>query len=236
MKLSVVMPIFNEEKTIREVLKRLLEVKLSCDVEVILIDDGSTDKTKDYLLQIKTKGKIPLKIIKHEVNKGKGEAVQTGIKAAKGDYLIIQDADLEYDSEEIKNLLQPIFKTKISNKTSIAVYGSRFMGKRPMISPVYYLGNIFLTYLTNLLFGTHLTDMETGFKLLPLPFLKKITLNASRFDFEPEITARLIKAKIPIVEVPISYKGRSHLAGKKLTIADAFAAMKTIFFYRFFND
>lgn len=231
MKLSILVPVFNEEDTIREVIAKLLSVKVPWQKEIIIIDDGSTDKTKDFLVKLSNKRKGNIKVIFHKSNQGKGKAIQSGIKSSRGDYLLIQDADLEYDPLEINKLLIPISKGKADDKT--AVYGSRFKLKRPKISPVYYFGNRLLTIFTNILFASNLTDMETGYKLVPAKFMKCWKFKSKRFDIEPEITAKLIKSGINIIEVPISYKGRSHLAGKKLTIRDAFAAIKTLVYFRF---
>lgn len=228
MKISILVPVYNEEQTINIVLNTLLTLKLPCNKEIIVIDDGSTDKTSMYLERLKRKNKSNIKIIRHKVNKGKGKAIQSGIKEATGDYLLIQDADLEYDPSDIEKLLQPVVKKNNPKLFVSAVYGTRFKNKKPLISPIYYIGNKFLTYLTNLLYGTNLSDMETGYKLLPMSFMKSVELKSSGFDIEPEITVKLLKAKIPLTEVPITYKGRSHLAGKKLTIKDAFAAIKTL--------
>lgn len=234
MELSIIVPVYNEEQTISQVVSKLFALKLPCTYEVVIVDDGSTDgtykKISNINYQISNKDEN-FKIIKHKKNKGKGEAIKTGIKAATGDYILIQDADLEYNPLEISKLLQPIIKNP---KTKIAVYGSRFKEEgKAKISPIYYFGNKFLTTLTNLLYRVNLTDMETGYKLLPISFMKSIKLTASHFEVEPEITAKLIKAGIRIVEVPISYEGRSHLAGKKLTIADAFAAIKILVMLKF---
>ncbi len=226
MKISILVPVFNEEQTISQVITELLAVKLHCTKEIVIVDDGSTDKTSWYLDRLKKKNKSDIKIIHHKFNQGKGSAVQSGIRETTGDYLLIQDADLEYNPIEITKLLRPLLKA--SKTKLIAVYGSRFKTGKPIISPLYFLGNKFLTFLTNLLYGTSLTDMETGYKLLPMTFMKSVKLHSTGFDIEPEITVKLLKVNIPIFEVPITYKGRSHLAGKKLTIKDAFAAMKTL--------
>ncbi len=230
MKLSIIIPVYNEEKTISTVLDKVSRVKLPCRKEIIVVDDGSTDGTgnriKNYELRIKN-----LKIITHKKNRGKGTAVRTGIKAASGDYILIQDADLEYNPDEIPQLLKPILSPKTKDqrlKTNIAVYGSRFLSNNAVIPRLYLWGNKLLTFLTNLFYQTKLTDMETGYKLLPSSFLKKVHLTGNRFEIEPEITAKLVKAKVPIVEVPISYRGRSHLSGKKLTVRDAWGAVKTL--------
>ncbi len=241
MKLSIIIPVYNEEKTIGKLLDKLLKVKLPCRKEIIIVDDGSTDRTRkkimNYELRIMETKNASIKTIFHKHNQGKGAAIQSGIKKATGDYILIQDADLEYNPSEIPKLLTPILPQPITHNlqptTNIAVYGSRFMKDKVTIPPIYLFGNKILTFLTNLIYGTRLTDMETGYKLLPVTFLKKTKLSARRFDIEPEITAKLIKRKIPIIEVPISYHGRTHLGGKKLTVKDAFSAVKTLIYFRF---
>lgn len=232
MKLSIIIPVFNEEKTITAVLTQLSKVRLACEKEIIVVDDGSTDTTNMRIKNYGLRGKN-IKLITHEKNKGKGEAIKTGLKIATGDYILIQDADLEYSPVEIPRLLMPLLKEKLKRAT-IAVYGSRFKHNKVIIPPLYLLGNKLLTFITNLLYSTNLTDMETGYKLIPASFCKKIKLKSAHFDIEPEITAQLIKNGIKIIEVPISYKGRTRLAGKKLTMIDAFEAVKTLVSLRFF--
>lgn len=235
LKLSILVPVFNEEKTIEEILIRLEKVKIPCQKEIIVIDDGSTDET---LKRIKKQGlRIKdIKLIFYKINKGKGFAIQSGIKKATGDYILIQDADLEYNPEEIPKLLLPILDHENRKKREmLAVYGSRFKKNQAVIPLLYFFGNKILTFLTNLIYGVRLTDMETGYKLIPTSFFKKVKLKSSQFDIEPEITAKLIKNRIPIVEVPISYKGRNRLGGKKLTLVDSFGAMKALLYYRFFS-
>lgn len=217
MKLSIIIPVFNEEKTISFVLEKLLHLNISWKKEIIVVNDGSTDKSLSIIK------KFPgLKLISYRKNKGKGYAVAQGIKNSTGDYLLIQDADLEYNPDDIPALLK-----KANGKN--AVYGNRFSKTKVKMPFFYRLGNKLLTFITNFLYRTKLSDMECGYKLLPSVFVKKMEIKSSRFDFEPEITVKLVKAKIPIVEVPISYQGRNHLAGKKLTVADSVAAVTTLF-------
>ncbi len=237
MNLSIIVPVYNEEKTISQVISKLLALKLPCGKEIIVVDDGSTDSTKSQISKLKSQNhNLNLKTIIHKTNRGKGIAIKSGIKVASGDYILIQDADLEYDPIEIPKLLTPILNHKYKRSRAsviMAVYGSRFKNKKAIIPLLYLFGNKLLTFITNLLYGVKLTDMETGYKLLPAKFMKSIKLNSSHFDIEPEITVKLVKQGIRIVEIPITYKGRTHLAGKKLTIADAFAAIKTLVSLKF---
>jgi len=235
MKLSIIVPVYNEEKTIDQVLDALVSITLPCEKEIIVVDDGSIDKTAIRIKNYKSRNK-EIKVFFHLRNQGKGAAIKTGIKAASGDFILIQDADLEYSPSEIPKLLLPITDNNKSMKiVKKAVYGSRFKNKNVEIPYLYLIGNKFLTLITNLLFGTSLSDMETGYKLLPANFIKNIKLKSKHFNIEPEITAMLIKNKIPIIEIPISYKGRSHLTGKKLTAIDAFEAIRTLIYFRFLN-
>jgi len=248
MKLSIIIPVFNEEKTIKLVLDKIASINLPCQKEIIVVDDGSTDGTRKEILRYIDIKKLreKIKYIRHKINQGKGAAVRNGVKMASGDYILIQDADLEYNPEEIPKLLSVILacpesvpdpgrvRSSLARMTkNIAVYGSRFKNKTAVIPLLYLWGNRFLTHLTNLLYGTRLTDMETGYKLLPTAFMKRIKLTSCHFDMEPEITAKLVKSGIKIIEVPISYKGRTHLSGKKLTFKDAFGAIITLLRFRF---
>lgn len=228
MKLTILIPVYNEKNTIERVLDRVKKIHLKCATEIIVVDDGSTDGTVS-----KIKVSKMIRLVRHSKNFGKGVAIQTGIQYSTGDYIVIQDADLEYKPEEISHLLLPVFKKGINEK--YAVYGSRFLNSNYEIPRLYYLGNRFLTFIFNLFYFQNLTDMETGYKMLPASFIKAITLKSHRFDIEPEITAKLIRNNYKITEVPISYSGRSHNSGKKLTPIDAFEAIKAIFYYRFFN-
>ncbi len=239
-KLSILVPAYNEEKTIEGVIEKLLEIKIPCKKQIIIIDDASSDGTNGKIISIRKRLKnskdnkaIELICLRNDNNIGKGASLQKGIKFVSGDYILIQDADFEYDPSEIIDLLQPIFSDEGKNKK--AVYGSRFMKKNYSISPVYLFGNRFLTYITNLICKMNLTDMETGYKLIPTNFLKKANIQSFHFDFEPEVTVKLYNAGYSIVEVPITYNGRSHLAGKKITPMDAFSAIRALFYYRFFN-
>jgi dolichol-phosphate mannosyltransferase len=235
MKLSIVIPVFNEKKTISEILKRVTEIKIpGVEKQIIVVDDGSTDGTIDEL----KKAKGDIKIIYHEKNQGKGAAVKTGIENAKGDYVIIQDADLEYNPEQIKLLTEKIIKGDAK-----VVYGTR-LDRMPHLNKeesehlfiIHYLGNRFLSLITSLLYGQWLTDMETCYKLFPRSAVKDMKLDARGFEFEPEITAKLLKNGYKILEVPIFANPRGYDQGKKLnTIRDGTIALWTLIKYRFIN-
>ncbi len=225
MKLSVIIPVYDEEETVGEVLARVLA--LDVDKEIIVVDDGSTDGTGEVLAQAAAENPETVSVIKMEMNRGKGTAVRAGIAAAAGDVIAIQDADMEYAPEEILPLLEPI----VRGETDV-VYGSRFLGARGG-NILHYLGNRVLTFITNVLYGTKLTDMETCYKIVRADALKTLPLSANRFDIEPEITARLARAGYRILEMPVSYDGRSFAAGKKIKWADGFAALWTLVKLRF---
>lgn len=234
MKLSIIIPVFNEENTILEVIKRLLNTKfLKVDREIIVVDDGSTDSTREKLKKIKSK---EIKIIYHKKNLGKGAAVKTGIKNATGDYIIIQDADLEYHPKYINNLLELIFK-----KHADVVYGTR-LNRMPHLRKeekkhlfiLHYFGNRFLSLITSILYGQWITDMETCYKLFPKKAVENIKLNAKGFEFEPEITSKLLKQGYKIKEVSITANPRGYDEGKKLnTLRDGSKALWYLFKYRF---
>ena len=234
MKLSIIVPVYNEEKTILEVISNLDKLVIpAVSKEVIVVDDGSTDKTREKLKNIKS-----AKIIFHEKNSGKGSAVKTGIKKATGDYIIIQDADLEYDPQYIKILIEPIKQRK-----SEVVYGTR-LKRMPNLSGeektlqflTHYFGNRFLSLVTSILYGQWITDMETGYKLFPKNALKGTKLNAKGFEFEPEITAKLMKKGYKILEIPIKVIPRGYDEGKKInTVRDGLRAVWSLFKYRFTN-
>jgi glycosyltransferase involved in cell wall biosynthesis len=224
MKLSVIMPVYNEERTIQEIVKRVMEVPL--EKELVIVDDCSNDRTSE-LLKIYA-NKVEIKVLRHEKNQGKGAAIRTGIQAATGDMIVIQDADLEYDPAEYPILVKPIIEGRAD-----VVYGSRFLGLHRVFLYYHYLGNKFLTFLTNLLYNTMLTDMETCYKVFRAEVLKGITIKSHRFNFEPEITAKVFKKKLRVYEMPISYYGREYQEGKKITWRDAFPAIWALLKYRF---
>jgi glycosyltransferase involved in cell wall biosynthesis len=226
-KLSVIVPVFNERNTVVEILRRMRAVALpaSLELEIVVVDDGSSDGTREVLKQL---GDSTVRVVNHDTNYGKGAAVRTGIAHATGDLVLIQDADLEYDPEDWPKLLNPILKGKAR-----VVYGSRFTGERRNMLFLHWVGNRFLSLMTNLLYNTTLSDMETCYKLFERDLVAGLDLRANRFDIEPEITAKLLKRKVRIYEVPISYTGREFEEGKKITWRDGFIALWTLIKYRF---
>ena len=229
MKLSIIIPAYNEEKNILKVLNNVKKVNLDgITKEIIIIDDFSTDSTGKILSKLKDKS---TKIFFHQKNQGKGAAIRTGLKHITGDIIIIQDADLEYSPEEYPKLLKPI----IENKTKV-VYGSRLAAIKKNLKKMYklhYLGNIFLTIMTNMLYGAKITDMETCYKVMRREVIEKIKLRARRFDFEPEITAKILKNGYRIIEIPIDFVGRKFSEGKKITWRDGIKALYYLAKYRF---
>jgi glycosyltransferase involved in cell wall biosynthesis len=216
--LSVVIPAYNEINTAETLLRRVREVPL--DLEVIVVDDGSTDGTRELLKKLEEEGLIDI-LVFHEVNKGKGAALQTGFQKATGDVTVVQDADLEYDPFEFPLLLRPILSKKAD-----AVYGSRFLGGPHRVLLFWHsVGNRFLTLLSNMFTDLNLTDMETCYKMVRTELLQSLPLSANRFGIEPELTARLAQAHAIIYELPISYHGRSYSEGKKINWKDGFAAI-----------
>ena len=225
MMLSVVIPVYNEVENIREILKRVQSTKLAN--EIVIVDDGSKDGTRAVLQTLDGKKKV--RVILHERNKGKGAAVVTGLKAAQGDILLIQDADLEYNPRDYATLLQPI-----EEGLADVVYGSRFLGAPHRVTMFWHMmANRMLTFMTNILYNTILTDMETGYKVFRREVVEGMNIRAKRFDFEPEFTAKILKRHHRIFEVPISFNPRDYSQGKKIKLKDAFSAVWTLLKYRF---
>lgn len=233
MKLSIIIPVYNEEKTIAEVVKKVISVKINrVRIEIIIVDDGSSDNSRSKIQAIKNSN---IKLVLHNHNLGKGAAVRTGIKNAHGEYIFIQDADLEYNPKDIPKLLAPILQKKAE-----VVYGTRLNRlphltgeeKNPLFL-IHYFGNRFLSFFTSLLYGQWITDVETGYKLFPKKTILDIQLNAKSFDFEPEITAKLLKKGFKILELPIQTTPRTYAEGKKLnTVKDGLIAFWTLLKYR----
>lgn len=223
-KISILIPVYNERNTLLEILKQVEAVDFGLEKEIILIDDYSTDGTKDIYKD------LPYKILYHQKNMGKGAALRTGFNAATGDIIIIQDADLEYNPADYKPLVE-----LIKNNEADVVYGSRLadtrnQGKFLLLS---YLANVTLSFMTRILYGTFLTDMETCYKAFRADFIKGITIESNRFDFEPEITAKILKKKARFREIPISYNARQESEGKKITWKDGVQAIFTLLKYLF---
>ena len=234
-KLSIVIPAYNEGKTIHLILDKVAAVQLihSIEKEVIIVNDCSKDDTEEAIQRYMTNGKLQITYYKHEVNQGKGAAIHTGIKKATGDFVLIQDADLEYDPEEYNDLLKPVMKGGAD-----IVYGSRFIGGNPHRILFFWhsIGNIFLTRLSNMFTNLNLTDMETCYKLFRREIIQDINLVEKRFGFEPEVTAKIAKLKnIKIFEVGISYYGRTYEEGKKIGWKDGFRAIYCILKYNLFS-
>jgi glycosyltransferase involved in cell wall biosynthesis len=225
MNLTVIIPVYNENKTIAEILRRVKAVNVA--TEILIIDDGSTDGTRDFLMTLENDPQV--RVILHDRNLGKGAAVRTGIHAAAGDWLIIQDADLEYDPRDIPALLLPV-----EEGIAEVVFGSRFLGgaRRPILF-WNMVANKILTFMTNILYNNILTDMETGYKVFPRKLATDMPLHARGFEFEPEFTAKLLKRRARIYEVPIRFNPREYSEGKKIKIKDAFVAVWSLLKYRF---
>jgi glycosyltransferase involved in cell wall biosynthesis len=224
-KLSIIIPVYNEEETIGEMLSKVLSVPLAgWTKEIIVVDDGSTDGTRSVLRKWEKK----VRVIYKDKNEGKGSAVTVGFKEATGDIILIQDADLEYSPSDYPVLLTPFEHPHVD-----VVYGSRFLGPHLSTMFVYAQGNKFVTFATNILFNTNITDMETGYKVFRRSVLNGITIHAKRFDVEPELTVKMLKKGHQIYEVPISYFGRKFNEGKKLTWRDGVVALWTLIKYRF---
>lgn len=223
---SVIVPVYNEVKTILEVVRR---VQSQPNVrEIIIVDDCSTDGTRELLQR--TNFSDAVRVLYHDKNMGKGAGIRTGVQAATKDIIIIQDADLEYTPTDFPVVLRPIL-----DGVADVVYGSRFLGIHRSFMLHHYLGNRFLSALTNVLYNNMLTDMETGYKAFRAPIIKSMTIRSNRFDFEPEITAKVLKRGYRIYEVPIYYAGRDYAEGKKITWRDGFAAIWALLRFRFID-
>ncbi len=223
--LSVLVPVFNEEATLRQVLDRIRAVELPLALEIVVVNDASSDGTSRVLAELDDPR---IKVFTHPQNQGKGAALRTGLAEVTGDIVLVQDADLEYDPNDWPSLLAPIME----GKTSV-VYGSRFSGDNDNMSRLHWIGNKFLTVTTTVLYATKLTDMETCYKCFDRRVLEPIHVVSNRFDFEPEITAKVLRQGYRIYEVPISYQGREFDEGKKITWRDGFAALKALVKFRF---
>ena len=224
--LSVLMPVYNELATVLEAIERVRAVDM--EKELVIVDDGSTDGTRE-LLREKVDGRLDgAMVLYHEENSGKGAALKTALSHARGSYVIVQDADLEYDPEDYHALLAPLLKGRAR-----VVYGSRFTGEHRDMFFWHWVGNRFLTFLTNLFYNTTLSDMETCYKVFERELIQEMGIRSDRFNFEPEITARLLKRGVRIYEVPISYCGREFSEGKKITWRDGVVALGCLIKYRF---
>ena len=224
-KVTILIPVYNEVGTLETILKKVEKSDFcGLEKEIILIDDYSTDGTKDIY------PKLPYKVLYHEYNQGKGAALRDGFKEATGDIIVIQDADLEYDPDDYKPLIQLILDGKAD-----VCYGTRLSGGKPTRAFMFlhWLGNKFLSLTTNILYGSTLTDMETCYKAFRADFIKDIQIKSNRFDFEPEITAKVLKRGARLFEVPISYFGREFSEGKKITWVDGFHALWALIRFRF---
>lgn len=222
-KLSVIMPVYNEEATVATILEKIAlvpEVK-----QVVVVNDGSSDGTEKEIQKVMQSGKKGVKKIEYfrKENGGKGTAIRLGLKKVTGDYTLIQDADLEYDPEDIPSLLEHIVKGRVE-----VVFGSRFIGPHSNLLFWHRVGNNFLNFLVNILYDTTLTDMETCYKILPTKLFRELDIRSNRFDIEPEITCKLLKRGIKIFEVPITYVGRGFEEGKKISWRDGFDALRVI--------
>jgi glycosyltransferase involved in cell wall biosynthesis len=223
--LSVIVPVYNERTTLNEIVRRMRAVELPMDREIIVVDDGSDDGTEKVLSTIEDS---TVRVLHHPANRGKGAAIRTGLGVVRGDLVLIQDADLEYDPEDWPKLLAPILRGR-----ALVVYGSRFTGERKNMLYWHWLGNRFLSWVTNVLYNTTLSDMETCYKLFDRTVIDGIKVTSDRFDFEPEITAKVLRRGHRIYEVPISYNGREFHEGKKITWKDGFGALRALVKYRF---
>ncbi len=226
--LTVITPVYNERTTVAEVIRRMRAVELPLVLQVIVVDDGSSDGSDKVLGALEDS---TVHVIRHAVNQGKGAAIRTGLAEARGDLVLIQDADLEYDPGDWPRLLDPVLKGKAR-----VVYGSRFTGERKNMLPLHWFGNRLLSLVTNVLYRSTLSDMETCYKLFDAQVLDGLTIVSNRFDFEPEITAKVLRRGYRIYEVPISYAGREFDEGKKITWRDGVSALGALIKFRFTKD
>ncbi|MEW5767059.1 MAG: glycosyltransferase family 2 protein [bacterium] len=226
MKLTIIIPVYNEKATIREIIKEVQEVDIGgIEKELILVDDASSDGTR-RIIEEEINDNNVIKLY-HESNMGKGAAIRSGISAVTGDLVIIQDADREYDPRDYPKLLQPILEKRCD-----VVYGSRFLGVNSAMFFWHYMGNKLLTLVTNILYNTLISDMEVGYKVFKAEVIRSILIKSNRFNFEPEITAKVLKRKYKIQQVPITYVGRDYSEGKKITWKDGLSALWTLIKYR----
>ena len=223
--LTVIMPVFNERATVAEVIRRMRAVDVPLTLQIIAVDDGSSDGSDKVLGALEDS---TVRVLRHKQNQGKGAAIRTGMVEARGDLVLIQDADLEYDPNDWPKLLDPIMRGKAR-----VVYGSRFTGERKNMLPLHWVGNRLLSLVTNVLYSSTLSDMETCYKLFDAEVLEGLSIVSNRFEFEPEITAKVLRRGHRIYEVPISYAGREPDEGKKITWRDGFSALKALIKYRF---
>lgn len=224
-RLSIVIPVYNEENTIEEIIRRVRSIDLPVSFEIIAVDDGSTDGTPDLLDRLAGDGLI---VLRHERNRGKGAAIRTALEKVSGDMVLIQDADLEYDPKDYPQLLEPMLDGRAD-----VVYGSRFLGgPHRVLLFWHYVGNTFFTLLTNILYNVNLTDMGVCYKLFRTELLQSLRLRQNGFGFEPEVTAKVCRRKARIYEVPISYSGRTYAEGKKISWLDSFIYLWCLLRYR----